>query len=41
MTDERIIEVLTEDVNEEILKRLPVWYRRLREAYAKRRLCTF
>jgi len=41
MTNEKAIDVLTEDLNEEILKRMPLWFRRLREAHAKRRLSVF
>lgn len=36
-----ITEVLTKDLDEEILKRMPLWFRRLREAYMKRKLCGF
>jgi len=41
MADEDVIDVLTEDLDEEILKRMPLWFRRLREAHAKRRLSVF
>jgi len=41
MFDEKVIDVLTEDLDEEILKRMPLWFRRLREAYLKKRLCNF
>jgi len=30
----RIAEVLKEDLDEEILKRMPLWFRRLREVYS-------
>jgi hypothetical protein len=39
MKDKDITEVLTEDLDEEVLKMMPLWFRRLREAYTKRRLC--
>ena len=32
---EDITEVLTEDLDEEVLKRMPPWFRILREAYVK------
>jgi len=38
---EDVTEVLTEDLDEEVLKRMPIWFRRLRQAYAKRKLCGF
>lgn len=41
MNDEEITNILTEDVDEEVLERMPLWFRRLKEAYAKRRLCAF
>jgi len=41
MKDEDITEVLTEDLDEEILKRMPLWFRRLRKVYMKRKLCGF
>ena len=41
MTDEKVIDVLREDLDEEILRRMPLWFRRLKEAYAKRRLYIF
>lgn len=39
MKDEDITEVLTEDLDEEVLKMMPLWFRRLKEAYARRKLC--
>jgi len=36
MTDEKAISVLTEDLDKEVLERMPLWFRRLRQAYAKR-----
>ena len=41
MKNGELIKVLVEDIDEEVLKRMPLWFRRLREAYAKRGLCTF
>jgi len=41
MTDEQASDVLTEDLDEEIMKRMPLWFRRLREAHARRRLSVF
>ena len=41
MKDKDVTEVLTEDLNEEVLKRMPLWFRRLRKAYAKRKLSAF
>lgn len=38
---EDITEVLREDLDEEVLKRMPLWFRRLREAAMKRKLCAF
>lgn len=32
-----ITQVLTEDLDEEILKRMPSWFRHLRKTYARRR----
>jgi hypothetical protein len=32
---EDITKVLTEDVDEEILKRMPLWFRILKEKYAR------
>ena len=32
---EDITEVLTEELDEEVLERMPVWFRILREAYTK------
>jgi len=37
MKNAELIKVLVEDLDEEILKRMPLWFRRLREAYAKKR----
>lgn len=41
MENAELIRVLVEDLDEEVLKRMPLWFRRLREAYARRRLRTF
>ena len=41
MKNGELIKVLVEDLDEEILKRMPLWFRRLREADAKRKLCAF
>jgi hypothetical protein len=38
MKDKKVIDTLVEDLDKEVLKRMPLWFRRLREAYAKRRL---
>jgi len=35
MKDENIIAVLTEDLDEEILKRMPLWFKILKKAHAK------
>ena len=40
MKNEKLIDVLIEDLDEEVLKRMPLWFRRLREARIKRRSCT-
>jgi len=36
MTNEDVIDVLTEDLDEEILKRMPEWFRILKEAHEKK-----
>lgn len=41
MKDENITEVLTEDVDGEVLKRMPLWFRILKEAYARQALRDF
>lgn len=41
MKDKDMTEVLTEDLDEEVLERMPLWFKRLREAYMKRKLCAF
>ena len=37
MTEDKT-EVLTEDLDREVLERMSLWFRRLREAYARRKL---
>lgn len=41
MKNAELRKVLAEDVDEEVLKRMPPWFRRLREAYARRKLYAF
>jgi hypothetical protein len=41
MKNGELIRVLVEDLDEEVLKRMPLWFRRLREAYARKKLCAF
>lgn len=41
MNNKDIIEFLAEDLDEEILKKMPLWFRRLRKAYIRRKLCGF
>jgi hypothetical protein len=36
MTDEESISVLTEDLDKEVLEKMPLWFRRLREAHTGR-----
>jgi len=33
--------ILTEDLDEEVLKRMPLWFRRLKEEYTRRKLSPF
>lgn len=38
MKEEDVTEILREDMDEELLKRMPLWFRRLKEAHEKKRL---
>jgi hypothetical protein len=38
MTDKKLVDILTEDMQDEIANRMPEWFRILSEAYKKKQL---
>lgn len=33
------LKILTEDIDKEVLEQMPEWFRKLREAYLKKKAC--